>query len=234
MNAVSTEELIAQGQALVQSLASKVHRQKSFGVELDDLVAYGELGLAQAARDFDPSQGCRFTTFAYYRIRGAIYDGLSKMSWTSRSRYRRMRFEALSNEVLATENTASEAGSDKSESNLSWLNRMTDQLAVVYFATRGEEGGGIRDSTIEDPSVPTAAAIVAQREVTRELRAMLQSLPEKELTLINAVYFEGATLQDAGAKLGLTKSGASRMHSRILEKLAHALRRRGLDDRPRE
>jgi DNA-directed RNA polymerase specialized sigma subunit len=34
------------------------------------------VGLAEAARQFDPSRGGQFTTYAYYRIRGAILDGL--------------------------------------------------------------------------------------------------------------------------------------------------------------
>src|SRR5262245_10160555 len=94
------QELISDGQALVQSLVTKVCRSIPMRVDRDDLVSYGEIGLAEAARDFDPEQGVSFTTFAYYRVRGAIYDGLSKMSWTSRAYYKRLKYRQMSNEVM--------------------------------------------------------------------------------------------------------------------------------------
>ena len=73
----------------MRSLASRIHHKLPPYVDLEDLVAYGQMGLAEAARDFDPARGTQFSTFAYYRIRGAIYDGLAKMSWFSRVEYGR-------------------------------------------------------------------------------------------------------------------------------------------------
>ena len=66
MNDSTNSELMEQGQPLVYSLAAKIHRSIPMRIDLDDLIAYGELGLAEAARDFDPEVGTRFTTFAYY------------------------------------------------------------------------------------------------------------------------------------------------------------------------
>ena len=88
----ASHELIEQGQGLVRSLVTRVHRSIPVRADLDDLIAYGELGLAQAARDYDPSHGVAFTTFAFLRVRGAIYDGVAEMTWTSRAQYRRLRF----------------------------------------------------------------------------------------------------------------------------------------------
>ena len=87
----SPTSLIEECQGLVRLLASRIHRKLPSHVELGDLEAYGQVGLLEAARDFDPTRGGRFSTFAYYRIRGAIYDGLAKMSWFSRTEYRRRR-----------------------------------------------------------------------------------------------------------------------------------------------
>lgn len=75
------EHWIEQCQGLVRSLAVRIHRKLPACIELDDLIAYGELGLLEAAQSFDPRRGCQFSTFAYYRIRGAIYDGAAKMGW---------------------------------------------------------------------------------------------------------------------------------------------------------
>ncbi len=47
-------------------------------VELDDLIGWGYLGLIEAADRFDGSRGVPFRSFAHYRIKGAIYDGLRR------------------------------------------------------------------------------------------------------------------------------------------------------------
>ena len=49
-------------------------------IELDELVALGNAGLAEAAQRYDPDRGAAFPTFAWYRVQGAILDGLRKQS----------------------------------------------------------------------------------------------------------------------------------------------------------
>ena len=223
------EALIEQGQPLVHSLAAKIHRSVGGSTELQDLIGYGELGLAEAAKDFDPQQGCRFTTFAYYRIRGAIYDGLSKMSWTSRAQYHRLKYEQMANETLSAD--AGDSRDSNSGSGAAWFGNVTGKLAVAYFVSGGEsKPGGIRDSTVEDLGMATASSIVALQEINRKLHELVDGLPEAERSLINRVYFEGSTMQKAAGELGISKSWASRLHARILDKLAQALRRLGASD----
>ena len=79
-------------------------------IDFDDLVEYGVIGLLEAADRFDPSIGANFMTFAYYRIRGAIYDGLRGMGWMSRTEYAKARFEERANEYLAEVAYAEESG----------------------------------------------------------------------------------------------------------------------------
>ena len=227
MSDSKNSELIEQGQPLVYSLAAKIHRSIPVRVDLDDLIAYGELGLAEAARDFDPEVGARFTTFAYYRIRGAIYDGLSQMSWTSRARWRKLRYEQLANEALREDeaNAGSRDGSLQGQAN--WLSGITEKLAVIYLTTSGDDGKGIRDSSIPDPSASSAAGIVAQREIVERIHGLIEKLPREDARLIQMVYFDGTTLQEAADKLGVHKSSASRRHAKALETLAKALRRMG-------
>ena len=223
------QQLMSDGQALVQSLVSKIARGIPLRVDRDDLVAYGEIGLAEAARDFDPEQGVNFTTFAYYRVRGAIYDGLSKMSWASRAQYNRLKYQQMSNELLAVESGQSRA-SESLEDEARWLRNVSHRLAVVFFTSQSDEEKGIRDSTLEDPQAAAAPDIVAQQEIVAKLRELIRLLPAAEETLIRKVYFEGATLQDAANSLGISKSWASRLHAKSLEQLARSLRRLGASE----
>ena len=220
---------IEQGQALVRSLAAKIARNVPMPVDLEDLIADGQVGLAEAAREFDAGRGVQFTTFAYYRIRGAIYDGISKMSWTSRARYRRHRYEQMANAALAEANAMSAAAASTTlDEDAHWFRSVTEKLAVIHLASRGDERGGIRESSLEDPRA-SPAATVAGREICQKLRDLVGTLPPTERRIVEMVYFDGLTLQEAANRLGISKSWASRLHARTLENLARSLRRMGAE-----
>ena len=223
-----TSELIADGRALVRSLALRIYRNIPIKVDLEDLIAYGELGLAEAARDFDAELGNQFSTFAYYRIRGAIYDGLAKMTWTSRAKYRRLRNESMANQVLESEKDRSTGKSSSTEENGAWFARTTEKLAVVYLAS----GSDSEYDPIESAVDPSECAVqrVMHLEVSSKVRELVKKLPLSESRLIQLVYFEGYTLQDAGNALGISKSWASRLHAKILESLATDMRQMNLHD----
>ena len=130
------QQRIEECQGMVRSLALSISRKLPPSVDLDDLIAYGQVGLGEAARDFDPARGNRFSTYAYYRIRGAIYDGLSKMTWFDRVHVPQTRYEQMSNEVLRLESEDSPANVPEAESDARWFRNVSSTLAVVYLASR--------------------------------------------------------------------------------------------------
>ncbi|MBM4059135.1 MAG: hypothetical protein FJ275_13025, partial [Planctomycetes bacterium] len=80
-------------QGLVRAIAWKTHRRVPRNVDVDDLVAYGQIGLLEAINAFDATLDRKFVTFAWHRIRGAILDGLGKMSWFERAGFERGAYE---------------------------------------------------------------------------------------------------------------------------------------------
>jgi RNA polymerase sigma factor for flagellar operon FliA len=223
------QQLIEGHQGLVRSLALRIHRKLPSHLELDDLIAYGQVGLAEAARDFDPTRGSQFSTYAYYRIRGAIYDGLSKMTWFSRSQYKQLRYEQMANEVLGVEGEPGEASSVGSMENaMRWFRDLSRALAVVYLTTQKEGTDDRGPSPLEDTSTPAPPAAAIGREIRQKLRELIDALPSEAGALIRATYFEGLTLQEAGRRLGISKSWASRLHAKTLQRLARSLRLLGV------
>jgi RNA polymerase sigma factor for flagellar operon FliA len=218
------QQLIEECQGLVRSLAAGIRRKLPPHVDLEDLVAYGQIGLVEAARDFDPGRGGRFSTYAYYRIRGAIYDGLSKMSWFGRQDQRLIRQERISNDLLRLEGEQAEAAAEGDlTADVRWLRNVTRSLAVVYLATQaGPEGTGSLES-VADQNEPEAPTIAVRREIGQRLHELIAALPPEAGTLIRATYFEGLTIQEAGSRLGVSKSWASRLHARALQRLARSL-----------
>lgn len=76
-----SDQLILDHMDLVHRLAREIAGQLPAQVDLEELAAFGRVGLVQAARRFDPTRAASFATFARYRIRGEMFDGIRKMAW---------------------------------------------------------------------------------------------------------------------------------------------------------
>src|SRR5262245_44516789 len=67
------ESLASQHAALATSVALRYrHRAELAGIDWDELFQIAQLGLAQAARTYDPARGTKFTTIAWRRVEGSI------------------------------------------------------------------------------------------------------------------------------------------------------------------
>ncbi len=232
-DAANCGSLVAGCQGLVRSLAWNIHRKLPATVDLDDLIGYGQVGLVEAARDFDPARGYQFTTFAYYRIRGAILDGLSKMHWFNRADFDRGRYERMSNDVLRLEGDNQDEGGERLADDVAgevrWMKGVSSALAMVYLVSqRGDADEG--EMAVEDDSSVTPPREAMAREMRNKLNELIAALPEDAGQLIRAAYFEGLTLKEAGERLGISKAWASRLHAKTLAQLARSLRMLQLAD----
>jgi RNA polymerase sigma factor for flagellar operon FliA len=225
------QQLMEEHQGLVRSLAWAMRRSLPENVDIEDLIGYGQVGLAEAARDFDPSLGHQFSTFAYYRIRGAMCDGLSKLLWYSRSTYKRMQFQQLADNAVQDDvDHPSPSEAADVDGNTQWFSRMATSLAVVYLATHGIDGEDSARDVFVDQATPAPDAVLEDREARDLVRELIEKLPENERLLMQAAYFEGVTLQEAGARQGHDKSWASRLHAQAIDRLGRALRGRGVHE----
>jgi RNA polymerase sigma factor for flagellar operon FliA len=85
------DERITAHMDLVKSMAGDIGgRPLGRGIDLDDLVGYGTIGLVEAATRFE-ERGVPFSAFARPRIYGAIVDGIRAQHWFGRRADRRLR-----------------------------------------------------------------------------------------------------------------------------------------------
>lgn len=203
-------DLIHSCQGLVRSIAWKIHQKLPRSVDLDDLIGYGQIGLAEAARDFDQTRGIQFTTYAYYRVRGAVLDGLSSMSWFSRADYNRGRYERSANDVLKNNSTDGTV-----EGEVDWFGRTTRSLGAAFVLTHlcGDSAEAMVDQN--DPADASDAA-----DLKSTVDRLVSGLPEQERTLLRGIYFDGLSIKEAGERIGISKAWASRLHARVLDHLA--------------
>lgn len=216
------EALCADTQGLVHGLARRIHRQFLGRLDYDDLVGYGQIGLTQAAIAFDPSLGLQFTTFAHPRIRGAIYDGISRMTGISRAQYRKARFHGSAGDLLSNQPTPKEGSTLRDEAD--WLQHLVETLTVAYVAVAAPEAV----NEVPDSECPPDL-LVAANDAHSYLRELVDTLGTEERTLIQAVFFEETTLEEAARRIGISKSWASRLCSRSLDHLRRSLTRAGIE-----
>ncbi len=197
----------------VRSLAAQVRKQFNSQFEMDELVAWGQIGLLEAAERFDAKVGANFLTFAHYRIKGAIYDGLRKMGVLKGNAAAGSR----ANSYMG--NLADRAGGGGSvQDDVRDISNAVTGLAVV-FATSLEGTEGLQ---ISDDQMPADERMNIE-QMRRRVRSAIEKLPDKEKKLLQGYYFENKTLEEAGAEIGQSKSWASRLHARAVETLKQLL-----------
>ncbi len=79
MNAIETpnELLTKEAQDFAKAIAYRFYRKyQKVGIEVDEILAIALFALCEASRRFNSARGTSFTTFAYLRIRGEIFDSI--------------------------------------------------------------------------------------------------------------------------------------------------------------
>lgn len=211
------DALIEQYLPYATSIANKVAQTLSNDADIEEIICNARLGLLEAAKRFDPKYNVDFKTFAYYRIKGAIYDGLRKTGWIPRSLYAKIKFEQASNEYLQTMSERSLGTRKMSpDEEMSEIYETVNSLASIYIISidASEETIDIEDKKAND--IERKAEF---HKIKEFMRQGIEELPEKERKLIKMYYFQNKTLEEAGEKLKLSKSWTSRLHARALEML---------------
>lgn len=213
---------------LVEAIARRVAREVGGGAELAELVSYGREGLLDAARRFDPARGVPFRGYASFRVRGAIIDGVRRSSRLPRRAHERL------NGLLAASRTSEGAyedalappapgatPADAERALAEHLAAMATAMAVGLLAQTGftEEGERVPVATAEDPE-----AALGRAELLAVVKAAIAELPPEEEELVRRHYLEGERFDHVAAELGLSKSWASRLHTRAIKRLSAKLR----------
>jgi len=223
------DDLILAYSPLVKYVAGRVASSLPQSVDTADLISYGIFGLIDAIEKYDLERAIKFETYAIARIKGAIIDELRAMDWVPRSVRSRAReiesaYVNLENELKRVP-TDQEVADHMGVSIKDYADILTklSYTSVVSFeelwvGNDREEGqsaiGSIKDDTAEDPV--TAFEGVEAKQILAEA---IQTLPEREMTVIALYYYENLTLKEIGQVLGVTESRVSQLHTKAVLRL---------------
>ena len=193
-------------------------------MELDELIQVGMIGLIEANSSFDVSKGVEFEVFAKNRVRGAILDQVRKLSYLPRSAIVNIRDH---NEASAA--LSSELGREASQAELaefmgkdveSFQKERTHahRFQTVSLEAQLPDAVDMPSSEHNEPETQ-----MAEEQFMESLMASIDSLPERDRTVISLYYVEEMNLKEIGAVLDVSESRVSQILSSSVKKLRNNL-----------
>lgn len=190
-------------------------------VEFGDYLQYAMVGLIESIDRYDPEKEAAFATFAGYRIKGAVLNGLQKCTerreqWAYRARFQRDRIDSIAENVNNLPKNKIFA-------------EMVDvaiELALSYML---EDSGLITRQELELNDNTYNGLVLT--ELNSQLYTMVAALPDREKFIITNHYFHHVGFDELGKLLGVTKGRVSQLHKRALQLIkAHFDTSSELDD----
>lgn len=228
------EEMILKYIPYVKYIASRLLMGMPPGVEFDDLVSYGIIGLIDAIEKFDASKGIKFETYATLRIKGAIIDELRKISWIPKSAFSKLT--QLNNarekleEKLHREPTEKELAEflGTTVEDVRNIESYVNYISVVslddIFYKSDDEDIQVKNM-IENENSPQPDKVIEEEEKLFMLKKAIDMLPEKDKLVLQLYYFEKLTLKEIGKIMEITESRVSQLHSRAIIRLRENMKK---------
>lgn len=200
-------------------------------VSRDDLISLGMMGLFDALNKFDINRDLKFDTYASFRVRGAIIDGLRKEDWLPRSaREKAKKMEATIEQLeqklmrhATPEELAEYMNMPVEEVYQTVQEHFFSNILSINETLQDQDDVDGKSYVIRDESTRTPEQETIYKELLNELEENIQKLNEKEQLVLSLFYSEEMTLTEIGEMLDLSTSRISQIHSKALFKLRKLL-----------
>ncbi len=219
----SPDTLVQEYAPLVKRIANHLRARLPDSVDQDDLIQVGLIALLDAARQYSPTKGASFETYAGIRVRGAMLDEVRNTDWTPRSVYRRQR--ELTGAIQAVENrTGKPADAREIAAELGvpleeYFRLVTSAAAHRLFSLDQEsEDDAMPTHQIRDPDAEPSAELEAD-EFREALAEAIRALPPREALVMSLYYEEELNLKEIGEVLGVTESRVCQVHGQALARV---------------
>ncbi|MGB8012592.1 MAG: FliA/WhiG family RNA polymerase sigma factor [Terriglobales bacterium] len=221
------ERILMEQLPQVRYIARRIHERLPRHVPFEDLVHAGVVGLIDALNKFDLSKQVQFSSYAKFRIRGAILDSLRELDWSPRELRRKGRLVDSTYSELASKlgrapdenELAREMGIDLRE--LQSLLADLDGLELGSLRVESPRDGTEEDLTdyVAAKNEETPFFQCLRAETKHLLEQAISELPEKEQRVLALYYYEELTMKEVGAALGIGESRVSQIHSLAMVRL---------------
>ena len=223
VNNMSQDDVVTEHATLVKRIAYHLMGRLPACVQVEDLIQAGMIGLLEAARNYDPSQGASFETYAGIRIRGSMLDEIRKGDWAPRSLHRKVReiSQAMREIEVAEGREAKDTEvAAKLDMDLDEYHQVLQDASshhILSFEDMPTGNEGISDGLTDTIKGPMENLL---DDDTRSILAeAIESLPEREKLVMALYYDEELNLRETGEVLGVSESRVCQIHSQALLRL---------------
>lgn len=227
------EALIMEHLPQVRLIARRIHERLPDSVSIDDLISNGTIGLIAAIDNYDASQNVKLKTYAEYRIRGAILDGLRSQDWAPRQKRKLSRqIEAAlasAEQKLGRAPTEEEVARELAvplETYREWLVDTEGlQIGELEIAGGSDESFSLlRLLPAGDEDLPSR--VLERAELERLLAQAIGNMPKIERTVLSLYYYEEMNLREIAQIMDLHLSRISQLKTQAILRLRAVVQKR--------
>lgn len=219
-----SDDLVIKHAALVKRIAYHLMSRLPPSVQADDLIQAGMIGLLEASRNYDATQGASFETYAGIRIRGSMLDEIRRTDWTPRSVHRKAR--QVAEAVRSIENEEGRDARDvevaeKLGIGLNEYHRILQDATGCRVFSIDDAGINGEESPQQSTGAPRNEPLdcLQTSDFKDALALSISGLPERERLVMAMYYDEELNLREIGEVLGVSESRVCQIHGQALIRL---------------
>ncbi|WP_168122229.1 FliA/WhiG family RNA polymerase sigma factor [Paenibacillus sp. HB172176] len=229
-NHEAKKQLIENYLPLVEFVTNRMAIGLPKNIIKDDLASNGVMGLIDAIEKFDYQRGLQFETYASWRIRGSIIDGLRQGDWVPRSvREKAKRVEEAYQHLeqkLMRSVTDAEVSQYLQISEKEFAIMLQDISVATICSLEDpirEEESETRMSLLVDDKAKNPDHKAHEYYLKESLVKGIDRLTEKERIVVSLFYYEELSLSEIAEVMNLSPSRISQLHSKAILRLRGAL-----------
>ena len=221
----ATEQLIECNRGLVKKIALRFAGR---GVEMEDLLQIGTIGLIKAIRSFDLERGTQLSTYAVPLIFGEIRRHIRDEGPVKVGRYyKRLGAQIVNfkNRILAEEGReahvcelAELCGVSAEEAAMA-IDAMSPIVSLSDSAFGDEDGVELEDTLADEDSLCENERLLDRMALAEAISTM----PADWQKIVTYRYYRGMTQQQVASLLCMTQVKVSREEKKIMEYLRQKL-----------
>lgn len=227
---LAAEKLIQHYMPLVTYHVQRISNGLPISITKDEMKSHALEGLLDAITKFDSSRALKFDTYASFRIRGAMIDGLRKedrLPRTIREKIKKMEqvtesLEQLKGRAIGIEELANAMDMpEKDIATLKYEQYSSHNLSIDDVMSGSDEQQYAYQ--FQDLAAKAPESKLLEADTKEELAIAIRKLSENEQLVVQLSYYEELTLTEIGRVLDLSTSRISQIHARAINKLRQAL-----------